>query len=435
MLPSLPSRQYGLLHTETNPKQRIVVGVSGGVDSAVAALLLKQAGHDVVGVFMRNWDEAEETGNRNCSIERDLKDASAVCRQLNIPLHEADFVSQYWNHVFSHFLSECSRGLTPNPDLACNRYIKFGALLEFARSLGAEAVATGHYARLQKASVPGGGVDGPVALLKGVDSAKDQSYFLASVEVEALRHVMFPVGGYTKGEVRRMAAEAGLGPVVEKRSSAGICFIGRRKFSDFLSEYLPPILGKFIDVDSGGERGECENVGAVTFGQRPGIGGVATRTYVAGKDMNKKVVYVAVGKDHPALFTRTACLREPHWLSTVHRELVASKGELRCEYKARYGQPALPCTIKVMGARNGMEFTPSAFCGLLEADAVVGPGFLVVEFDEPAASITPQQMFVMYDGDVCIGSAAIALPGQTVFEEERHTKRGGRVKRTYPYTD
>lgn len=404
------------------PRKRIAVGVSGGVDSAVAALLLKKAGHDVVGVFMRNWDEAEETGNRNCSIERDLKDAAAVCRQLGIPLHEADFVSQYWNQVFTSFLLECSRGLTPNPDLACNRHIKFGALLEFAKSMGADTVATGHYARLRTAP------DGAVQLLKGVDQTKDQSYFLASVHADSLRNVMFPLGDHKKSDVRQIAAAAGLVPA-DKRSSAGICFIGRRNFAEFLGQYIPPKSGTYVDVETGKELGPCADVNTVTYGQRPGIGGASDRTYVAGKDINTGAVYIATGRNHPALVTRSACLREPHWLSAEHAEHLQRHGELRCEYKARYGQETTPCTLTLLRSEDESAalFHPSVYCGLHPSDAKIKPGYLLVEFSEPAGSITPQQMFVMYDGEVCIGSAAIAMPGRTVYEEENQELSLGAV--------
>ena len=394
--------------------RRVAVGISGGVDSAVAALLLQQAGHDVVGVFMRNWDEAEEKGNRNCSVEEDLRDASAVCRQLGIPLQEADFVSQYWNEVFSGFIADCERGLTPNPDLACNRHIKFGALLEFAQTLGADVVATGHYARLEHSGPPGG----DVRLLRGVDEAKDQSYFLASVHAEALRHVAFPLGSFHKAAVRGIAAEAGLAPAT-KRSSAGICFIGRRNYAEFLREYIPAVPGRFVCVETGQDLGLCGDVGTVTHGQRPGIGGAADRTYVAGKDVVNRIVYVAQGRDHPALLTRSACLRTPHWLSRCHAEELARAGQLRCQYKARYGQPLKDCLVRVLSTQEAAAataFQPSRFCGLHPADATVHPDYLIVEFEEPAAAITPQQMFVMYDGDLCLGSAPIAMPGRSLHE-------------------
>lgn len=393
---------------------RVAVGISGGVDSAVAAMVLQHRGYDVVGVFMRNWDEAEEKDNRNCSVERDLSDAAAVCRQLGIPLHEVNFVAQYWQRVFTDFVEQCSRGLTPNPDLACNRHIKFDALLTFARGIGADTVATGHYARLQAG--PSGGT---LQLLKGIDPHKDQSYFLASVQREALQHVLFPLGGMTKAAVRALAAEAHL-PVATKRSSAGICFIGRRNFAGFLEEYVPALPGLYVDVDSGQDLGPCHNLTAVTIGQRPGIGGLAGRSYIAGKDMVRRVAYVAQGRNHPALATHSARVHPPTWLSTPHADALLRTGHLDCQYKARYGQPAQPCTLHLLPASEHggtAGFTPSAYCILRPEDAGVHPGSLRVTFPTAAVALTPQQAFVMYDGDLCLGSATIATPGATLHEE------------------
>eukprot|EP00887_Chlorella_sp_A99_P008097 scaffold12.g8097.t1 len=445
---------------------RVAVGVSGGVDSAVAALLLARAGHEVVGVFMRNWDEGEETGNHNCSVERDARDASAVCRALGVPLHEADFVSRYWNEaslggpclgagrggerrgagVFQDFVAQCARGLTPNPDLACNRHIKFDALLDFADGLGAHAVATGHYARLRwPGGAPGGGgASGAGAggaalpqLLRGADPRKDQTYFLASVEREAFARALFPVGGLAKPAVRALAAEAGLPPAA-RRSSAGICFIGRRDFGDFLSQYAAPVPGRLIDVDTGADLGPCANLLALTHGQRPGLGGMPARTYVVGKDVVARVAYVARAPDHPGLHCAAALLRAPHWLSPEHAERLAQQGWLRCEYKARHGQPTRECVVTlaaappapaaagaaaaaVGGARLDPAalcagFVSSAYCRLQPEDGAVLPGYLVAHFPEPAPAITPQQAFVLYDGELCLGSAAIAQPGRSLHE-------------------
>jgi len=442
--------QEGRIHKVKETK-KIAVGISGGVDSAVAALLLQQAGHEVIGVFMRNWDETEEIGKtRQCTIEKDFKDAGAVCTQLNIPLYEADFIAQYWNEVFTRFLAECSRGLTPNPDLACNRHIKFGALLEFAkRQLGVEMVATGHYARIKKIPISSSSSwmacsssstsfvatnseenDGflqekKIQLLKGIDSTKDQSYFLASIHPDALNSVLFPLGEFQKSTVREIAAKYNLVPA-EKRSSAGICFIGRRNFAEFLEQYLPIVPGRFIDVENGKDVGRCENILTVTIGQRPGIGGASDRTYVAGKDINAGVVYIATGRNHPALATKSAMLRIPHWLSEEHFDRLKRDKELQCEYKARYGQKSAKCVLYLVHAKEiaaEKGFKKSRFCGLQAEDSKINEGYVLVHFDEPAGAITPQQEFVMYDGDVCIGSAAIAMPGQTVHEE----REGGKL--------
>ncbi|KAI3426035.1 hypothetical protein D9Q98_008003 [Chlorella vulgaris] len=453
--------------------KRVAVGISGGVDSAVAALLLQRQGHEVVGVFMRNWDEGEEQGNENCSVEQDLRAAAAVCRQLDIPLHEADFVSAYWTQVFAEFIAQCSRGLTPNPDLACNRHIKFGALLAFAERLGAHTVATGHYAQL----APGSG-SGEVQLLRGADRGKDQTYFLASVQQAALRRVLFPIGHLQKPEVRRLAAEAGLAPA-DRRSSAGICFIGRRDFGDFLSQYISPQPGRYVDVDSGTVLGPCPDVAAVTHGQRPGIGGAPERVYAVGKDVVQGIVYVAHGGQHPALLCTAALLRTPHWLSWEHAARLAARGWLRCEYRARYGQQPKPCTLHALDTQAAAElasraaeaadataalpaelaagpaaadascaagaaaapdaagaaeaageaaarlgFQASAYCRLRPEDSVALPSYLVVQFDSPATAITPQQAFVLYDQERCLGTALIAQPGRSLHETAANKAAG-----------
>ncbi|KAL6784700.1 hypothetical protein ACKKBF_B02850 [Auxenochlorella protothecoides x Auxenochlorella symbiontica] len=396
-------------HCTPPTHDRIAVGISGGVDSAVAALLLQRAGHDVQGLFMRNWDEGEETGNRNCSVEADAAAAARVCRHLGVPLAEVDFVSEYWTRVFEGFLAQAGRGLTPNPDLACNRHIKFDLLAERAAALGCGALATGHYARLE----PGD----PPRLLCARDAARDQTYFLASVRPQALAYARFPLGGLTKPEVRALAAGAGLAEAAGRRSSAGICFVGRRRFGAFLEQYLAPLPGRYRDVDSGADLGPAANLLALTLGQRASVGGGPQRAYVAGKDVRARVAHVASGPDHPALRCRAALLRAPHWLDGgAAAAALAGGGELRCLYKARYGQEPLPCTLRALG-RGG--FRTSALCTLLEEDERIGPGFLVAHFDEPARAITPQQAFVMYDGERCLGSALIAKPGPSLAEEAR----------------
>jgi tRNA-specific 2-thiouridylase len=315
--------------------------------------------------------------------------------------------------------------------------------LEFAKTkLGVEVVATGHYARIKQvsssSSLPSnekssssinseeegeesGEESRKFQLLKGVDDTKDQSYFLASIHPNTLSSVLFPLGEYKKSDVREIAAKYNLIPA-EKRSSAGICFIGRRNFAEFLEQYLPIAPGRFIDVESGKDVGQCENILTVTVGQRPGIGGASDRTYVVGKDINKGVVYIATGRNHPALETKSAMLRTPHWLSEEHFDKLKRDGELQCEYKARYGQPTAKCTLQlVYSEENAAEkgFRTSKFCGLQAEDSKIDEGYVLVGFNEPAGAITPQQEFVMYDGDVCIGSAAIGMPGQTLYEERR----------------
>ena len=405
----------------------VAVGMSGGVDSAVAALLLKQQGHRVFGVFMRNWDERNEDAAA-CSTEQDYLSAKRASDALGIDLVQVDceygrppsdpsagrcwrltaclrpcgaapVVAQYWDLVFQRFLGDIKRGLTPNPDLACNRHIKFKLLLEHARRQGADCLATGHYARLRRA--PGGGV----ALLRGLDRAKDQSYFLAQVPGEALRRCIFPVGERTKAEVRALAERAGL-PNARRRSSAGICFIGRRKFGEFVSEYIEPTPGRFVCVEDGAHVADHAGVELFTVGQRARIPGAARPWYVAGKDLRAGVIYVAQGEHHPALYAEAAALHSPFWISgdPVAAEPAAP---LRCEFKARYLQAPGACAVR-RGAVGRSAFAPDGL-----------PGPLAVELARPARALTPQQAFVLYDGDVCLGGALVGAPGKTLHEAGR----------------
>jgi len=459
-----------------NLKERIAVCLSGGVDSAVAALLLKQAGYtNLIGIFMRNWDEREETGNiENCSVERDARDAAAVAKKLDIPFTEVDFVSKYWGEVFQDFLHRYSQGLTPNPDLACNRNIKFGALVHYAMmELDVKYIATGHYARIRRGRKlttedggGGGGGEGgseggnhattksknTIELLRGVDEYKDQSYFLATIHRQALHHTLFPIGHLLKPQVRQLATEAGLHTTVFRRSSAGICFIGRRRnFAQFLEQYLPPVPGRFIDVDNGLGIGECGNLLALTHGQKAGLAGAVGRLYVVGKDMVRRIVYVAVGRGHPALFSRRVLVKRPvEWLvdigggasssataSSTHNDTYtfAFGGNnnsdavsllFRCQYKCRYGQQAKWCTVyQVNDAADDREevvFKRSRFTKLHEDSGRIENGWLIVEFDEPQEAVTPGQAFVMYSGEVCLGAGEIVCPGET--EGEKGGERG-----------
>jgi tRNA-specific 2-thiouridylase len=236
--------------------------------------------------------------------------------------------------------------------------------------------------------------------------------------MDALRHVVFPLGEYMKSSVRDMAREAGLAPA-EKRSSAGICFIGRRNFANFLSEYVQPQPGRYVDAASGKDVGRCDDVLKLTHGQRAGIGGKLERTYVVGKDIARNVVYVATGRGNSALLTKSACLGPPHWLSDMHENMLRRDGYLRCEFSARYREKSRPCMLHlVCTPAQAAAFEASSFCSMQATDAAVFPGCVLAIFDEPASAITPGQMFVMYDGDVCLGSAPIVAPGKTVFELE-----------------
>ncbi|BBN12749.1 hypothetical protein MPTK1_5g22570 [Marchantia polymorpha subsp. ruderalis] len=402
----------------------IAVGLSGGVDSSIAALLLKRQGYRVFGVYMRNWDSSDEVGGTACSAERDYEDARLVAKQLGIELYEVDNQKRYWTDVFESFTSDFSTGLTPNPDLACNRYIKQ------AKQLGADKLATGHYARL------GLSRDGQqFQLLRGIDHDKDQSYFLASVAGSALQSVMFPLGSLIKSDVRKLAATEGL-ITAQKRSSAGICFVGRRNFSDFISEYVDMKPGPFIAVNSGAEIGTHDGIPSYTHGQRARIGGQPEAWYVVGKDVPNNSVFVAAGPEHPALFCTTAVADGLSWISGALPAELAEGRVLKCLYKARYRQPVEECTVCLASAdseealREGMgiaftnsrKFLPSSLCRL-QSVAMQGEQ-LQIKFLNPARAITPGQALVLYDGQVCLGAARLLHPGPSVFEEDFEHEHG-----------
>ena len=388
---------------------RVAVGISGGVDSAVAAYLLQKEGYDVTGVFMRNWDESEERGNSNCTIEEDFREAQKVCSSLGIDLLEADFINKYWDRVFTSFVDRIREGSTPNPDLDCNRFIKFSAFVDYASSKGFEKIGTGHYARC---IVDENNLDGSVVanLLTGVDQDKDQSYFLASLEPDVLSKVLFPLGNLTKSQVRSIAKDQNLSPATRK-SSTGICFIGRRKFGDFIEGYVEKVPGVFVDVDSMEILGVCPNILALTYGQGAGIGGQVHRNFVAGKDLAQRIVYVCAGKTHKALYTRRAVISNVHWLSKAHQKAYQDLGTITCQYKARYRQKPAQCSLKEKCP--GSETIEISKYWSLSGDQAWKN---VVEFEQPAFAITPQQFLVLYDGDVCIASAKIIYPCETLHE-------------------
>ena len=351
---------------------KTLVALSGGVDSAVAALLLRRAGHDVEGLFMNNWEEDEEG---YCTTAQDFQDARAVARELGIPLHSVDLSAQYRERVFANFLAEYRAGRTPNPDILCNREIKFGDCLAHALRLGAQCLATGHYARIEQQA------DGP-ALLKGRDPGKDQSYFLHAVRREQFRQVLMPLGDLHKAQVREIAREAGL-PVFAKRDSTGICFIGERPFREFLSQYVDTSPGP-IETPEGTVIGEHQGLPFYTLGQRGGIhlggqrGFAEAPWYVAAKRPERNVLVVVQGQDHPLLFTRTTYTGPVNWL--------VSPPALPFEagVKLRYRQQDQPATI-----------TPQP------------DGSLRIEPLEPQRAVTPGQSAVIYVEDRCLGGGVI----------------------------
>ena len=353
----------------------VIVGMSGGVDSAVAALLLRDAGHEVQGLFMSNWEEDEDG---YCTAARDFQDARSVCAEIGIPLHRVSFASEYRDRVFAHFLAEYSRGRTPNPDVLCNREIKFGVCFDYARRLGAGRFATGHYART------GSGADGPTTLLRARDRAKDQSYFLHAVGQAQLGLTLFPLGDLQKAEVRRIARQRGL-PVFDKRDSTGICFIGERPFARFLETYLPAQPGRIEDAQ-GGSLGEHRGLMFYTLGQRAGLGlggrrGAAEAPwYVAAKDVARNVLVAVQGHDHPLLLSTGLATEPASWICGK-----APATDFACTAQFRYRQRDVPCRVSI-GPDGGAE----------------------VVFESPQRAVTPGQYAVFYLGDECLGGAVIS---------------------------
>ena len=353
---------------------QVIIGVSGGVDSSVAALLLQREGVEVAGLFMRNWNE--DGDEVRCRAEDDRRDAVAVCGRLGIPIHFRDFSRQYHDEVFSHFLAEYAAGRTPNPDVLCNREIKFKHFLDAARELGAEAIATGHYARIDC-------IDGRHRLLRALDRGKDQSYFLHQLGQAQLAATRFPLGELRKDEVRRIAAEHGL-QTAGKKDSTGICFIGERDFREFLSRYLPAKTGEMRSAD-GVRVGEHPGVFYFTLGQREGlnIGGVRGRPqapwFVVGKDIERNLLYVDQGHDSPWLQSTQLRSETAHWVAG-HPPAT----RFACTAQTRYRQPDEACEVEVLD-----------------------DGTLSVRFARPQRAVTPGQSLVLYDGDACLGGAII----------------------------
>ena len=340
----------------------VVVGMSGGVDSSVSAYLLKNQGYRVIGLFMKNWEEADDNGV--CKASREYEDVVKVCQQLEIPYYSVNFVEEYRQSVFDQFLADFKAGLTPNPDILCNREIKFKVFLEKAMALGADFLATGHYCRLDDHS----------RLLKGTDPDKDQSYFLHAVNQDAFKKVLFPIGHLTKKEVRQIAKSAGLA-TSEKKDSTGICFIGKRDFKPFLAQYLGTKPGHFETPD-GTVVGQHDGAAFYTIGQRRGmgLGGEGEAWFVVGKDQKRNVVIVVRGENHPALFSSEL---RAHSLTWIGEEPTLP---LQCTARIRYRQKDQSCTLHTDG---------------------------LVTFDQPQRAVTPGQSIVFYQDDVCLGGGLI----------------------------
>ena len=355
--------------------KNIVVGMSGGVDSSVTALLLLEQGHQVTGLFMKNWEE--DDGTEYCTSMEDLTDAQQVCDKLGIELKTVNFASEYWDDVFEVFLSEFKAGRTPNPDILCNKYVKFKAFLDYAiQDLGADYIATGHYARVKETG-------GEYSLLKGLDPDKEQSYFLYTLKQHELAHTLFPIGHLHKKEIRRLAQQAGFDNC-RKKDSTGICFIGERKFKEFLQRYLPAQPGEMRSPE-GQLIGKHQGLMYYTLGQRQGlgIGGVKDAPdepwYVLDKDLENNVLIVGQGHDHPVMLHNTL---EASRLDWCNNKPVTEN--IECTAKTRYRQEDQPCRLEPLGEDR---------CRVL--------------FDEPQRAITPGQSVVFYQGEICLGGGVI----------------------------
>lgn len=354
--------------------KKIIVGISGGVDSSVAALLLKQQGYHVEGMFMKNWEDDDDA--EYCTAAQDFADAQAVCTKIGIPLHAVNFAKDYWDRVFSHFLDEYQAGRTPNPDVMCNKEIKFKAFLDEAMKHNADYIATGHYVKGRK-------IGDEFQLCKAIDHNKDQSYFLYLLNQHQLSKSLFPLGEYEKPDVRKIAEENGL-VTHSKKDSTGICFIGERRFKDFLQQYLPAKPGVIKTLD-GETIGKHDGLMYYTIGQRQGlgIGGLKDSNeepwYVVGKDLGNNTLLVTQGHRHPALLKENLTANQVHWIAGKAPEL-----PLKCTAKTRYRQADQQCIVHQ-----------------------VDEDTINVEFEEPQRAITPGQALVLYQDDVCLGGATI----------------------------
>lgn len=354
--------------------KKVVIGMSGGVDSSVAAIRLKEQGYEVIGLFMRNWDSSlnnDILGNPTlqndiCPQEQDYNDALAVCQKLNISLHRVDFVKEYWDYVFTYFLEELKRGRTPNPDIMCNKYIKFDMFAKEALKLGADYIATGHYARTLNGK-----------LLRGVDNNKDQTYFLSQLSNAQLSNVLFPIGDMEKSEVRAIAEKYDL-ITAHKKDSTGICFIGERNFTNFLKNYLPNTPGNIINIETKETVGEHIGLMYYTIGQRRGLnlGGNLDRLFVVGKDLSSNVLYVAEGENNSYLLSDSCLVEMVNWIS--------ENKPIECRAKFRYRQP--DNAVKLEYLENGE---------------------ILVSYPQLVKSVTPGQACVFYQGEECLGGGII----------------------------
>lgn len=353
--------------------KKVILGMSGGVDSSVSAVILKEQGYDVTGIFMKNWDEKDDDGI--CTAKEDYDDVRKVADSIGIDYYTVNFEKQYWDQVFTYFLDEYKKGRTPNPDVMCNQEIKFKAFLDYALKLDADYIAMGHYARVEEKN-------NDFYLKRGVDNSKDQTYFLSRIGQKALSKTIFPIGDIEKSKVREIAKEHNLATAL-KKDSTGVCFIGERNFDKFLDKYLLSKKGDIIDIDSNKKIGMHNGIIHYTLGQRKGlgIGGVGNGKpwFVAGKNLKENIVYVAQGEEHEALFTKSMIGENPFWI--LENEPVFP---LKCTAKFRYRQSDIPVSVYKLDNGN-----------------------LKVEYDFKVKAVTPGQVAVFYDKEYCLGSCII----------------------------
>ncbi|KAJ4924668.1 hypothetical protein JOQ06_003620 [Pogonophryne albipinna] len=389
--------------------------MSGGVDSSVAALLLKRRGYSVTGVFMKNWDSLDESGV--CNTETDCEDAYRVCQSLDIPFHQVSYIKEYWHEVFSQLLKDYEKGRTPNPDILCNKHIKFNHFHKYAiDTLGADAMATGHYARTsqeddevfeQKTTAPQTTlfrdrfeIRNPVRMYQAADLFKDQTFFLSQISQDALRQTMFPLAGLTKDFVKKIAAEAGFHHVLKKKESMGICFIGERNFESFILEYLEPKPGNFVSLEDGAVMGTHKGWFTMTLGQRAKIGGQRDPFFVVDKDITTGDVFVAPTTNHPALFRDMMRTDRFHWVTVEPPAELVKTQMMECRFRFIHQMPLIPCTVTLN--MNGSVW---------------------ISLSRPVRALTPGQFAVLYKGDECLGSGKIMQLGPSEFTLQRGRER------------
>ncbi|KAK1906491.1 Mitochondrial tRNA-specific 2-thiouridylase 1 [Dissostichus eleginoides] len=395
--------------------RHVVCAMSGGVDSSVAALLLKRRGYSVTGVFMKNWDSLDESGV--CNTETDCEDAYRVCQSLDIPFHQVSYIKEYWHEVFSKLLKDYEKGRTPNPDILCNKHIKFNHFHKYAiDTLGADAMATGHYARTsqeddevfeQKTTAPQTTlfrdrfeIRNPVRMYQAADLFKDQTFFLSQISQDALRQTMFPLAGLTKDFVKKIAAEAGFHHVLKKKESMGICFIGERNFESFILEYLEPKPGNFVSLEDGAVMGTHKGWFTITLGQRAKIGGQRDPFFVVDKDITTGDVFVAPTTNHPALFRDMMRTDRFHWVTVEPPAELVKTQMMECRFRFIHQMPLIPCTVTLN--MNGSVW---------------------ISLSRPVRALTPGQFAVLYKGDECLGSGKIMQLGPSEFTLQRGRER------------